>query len=129
MENSLGPQSRPRHVAQAVSPNEVNDLLSQIFGVVPGALESLRNQENLETVGASPACRIPQVPSENGVARLVNIGVVLQNGFRGPNVEGHKALIDLLQHSQKYARHLQQYAHIFFGKRSRKILNSLRARP
>ena len=64
-------------MAESMSSHQMHHLFGQILGVVAGALEGLCNQENLETVAVALTRNALQMPPENGMTRLVDIGILL----------------------------------------------------
>ncbi len=108
---------------QAAAFDQVVKVLGKIGGVVAGALQGLRHQQDFESRGVALGNGFSQMLLKERMADSVDILVHLQDVAGALEIEGGKSLVDQIEHVAQDGRHLHQLANIGGGDLGGAILN------
>src|ERR1044071_4813340 len=99
-------------MANGVAANKVADFLGQIFGVVSGALEGLRHEDDLEAGVALQVFGIFDMAEKNQIAQTVyfSIGTKHVDGFL--DVAGGEGSSGIRQHFLEHRSHVSKVANV-----------------
>ena len=95
--------------------NQAVEVFRQIRGMVPGALQSLGHQENLESGGVALGNSFREVFLKQGVTDAVDIFIHLQDLAGAFEIESRVAGMNQVEHVPQNRRHLDQLADIGGG--------------
>src|ERR1700693_5512073 len=111
-------------VANAASADKVANFFRQVLGVVAGAFERLRHEDNLQAGMVRDVLRILDVTQEDDIAQAVHLGIGAKDIDGFLDILLGKRLADISQHLLQHRGHLGQVAGIL---RVEAVARSLRA--
>ena len=97
-------------VAYGVSADDVADFLGEIFGVIAGALEGLRHEDDLQAGLTGDVFRILDVPEEDEVAEAVHFGVGAEDVDGFADLTRGERIAAVGEHFFEDGRHLREVA-------------------
>ena len=97
-----------QQVADAASADKVANFLRQVLGMVAGAFERLRHEDDLQAGVVRHVLRILNVAQEDDIAQPVHLGIGAQYVDRFLDVALRKRLADIGQHFLEHRRHVGQ---------------------
>ncbi len=113
----------------AVPANQVEEFFGQVFGVVTGALEGLRHEQDAGAVGGDALAAGFEVAVEDGATGGVDFGVELENRLREVEVAGQESLVDLGEHFLKDVGHFDKIVGVFAGEAGGEFLETMGDAP
>jgi hypothetical protein len=102
-----------RDVTDGASADEVTDFFGQIFGVIAGALERLRHEDDLQAGLADEIFWILDVTQEQEVPDAVHFGIGAEDVESLADIAAGKCGSAIGQHFLQQRRHLSEIAGIF----------------
>ena len=108
-------------MSQAMAFDQIEELFREIFGVVSGALQRLRNEENAYYVGAVALAF--QMTLKEGLPQLVKLAIHAEHLAGQSQVSRCKTVMDFFQH---FLQHRGHVCHVF-GIFTRQMVQHLHA--
>jgi len=95
-------------VADGASADEVADFFGDVLGVVSGALQRLRHQQDVNAVWSGAARLVLEMAEKNQIANAVDLAIAAQDGDGGAQVARTEGVRDLAQHRFNMGIHLDK---------------------